>query len=408
MLNNYNIYIQNLIKRLLIILAVIVAMILLYFIAGYIAPFLIALAIAVIIDPVVRLLVKKLKFPRKLASLLVSLLFFAVLGVAIVLLATELIEQLISLGKSLPQFFNMFIESLTVWINESAAGSEWLTDEVVEKLLEFVSGLSASILNLMDPLVKGAINTAISIPEALLFIVATIMSTYFLSSDKDKILNFFKKQIPDSWSSQLRKIKRDLFLALFGYLRGMLIIMSITFAELFLGFSIIRVSYALSLAFLTSLIDALPIFGTGTVLLPWAAYNFLVGNNGMGIALVVIYLVVLIVRQIIEPKIIGHQLGVHPLLTLGGMYVGARVIGIPGFILGPITVVVLKSLLATFFRNKPVNSAAEVKSKSLKRPNPNTAKSDNSANPKSPDPKSPDPKNPSSKNPSSKNLNSKI
>lgn len=164
-----------------------------------------------------------------------------------------------------------------------------------------------------------------------------------------------------------QKNQKDLFLALFGYLRALFILMFITFLELYIGFSILRVSFALSLAFLTSIIDALPVFGTGTVLLPWAGYHFLIGKNNFGLSLIVLYLVVFIVRQIIEPKIIGKHLGVHPLLTLFGMFVGMKALGVAGLILGPVTLVVIKSMLKTIFRDKPINPAAAAVSRAMNK-----------------------------------------
>lgn len=211
MMKNSSVYVQNLIKRLAVIVAIIIVLLILYFISPFIAPFLIAIVIAFIIDLPVNLLVNKFKFKRKIASLLILLIFISVLGTALILIITQLVEQLISLGKSLPGFFNNFISSLTAWINETAADNEWLQGDIADKLLEFVSGLSASILDLINPLLKGAINTAVSVPESLIFVVVTLLSAYFFSSDKEKIFAFVRSQIPDEWRMYVRRIKRICF-----------------------------------------------------------------------------------------------------------------------------------------------------------------------------------------------------
>jgi sporulation integral membrane protein YtvI len=161
-------------------------------------------------------------------------------------------------------------------------------------------------------------------------------------------------QLPESWISRVLKIKKDLFVAIFGYIKAALIIMAITFTELLIGLSIIGVEYPLMLAFLIAIIDALPVLGTGGILIPWSLYSFVTGDIRMGISLIALYLVVLVIRQIVEPKVVGQQIGVYPLLTLLAMYIGLKMIGFAGLILGPITFLLIRNILTTIYKNRPI------------------------------------------------------
>jgi sporulation integral membrane protein YtvI len=207
-------------------------------------------------------------------------------------------------------------------------------------------------MGFVTSLVTGILNTAISIPQAIVFVIVTVLSTYFLSSDRDRIFGFLASQFPESWAAKARSIKKDMFSALFGYIRAQLILMSITFLELYAGFALIGIKHPLILALLISVIDALPILGTGGILAPWAAYSFLTGNMKMGFSILALYGVVWIVRQLMEPKVLGQQIGVHPLLTLMAMYTGLQLLGIPGLIVGPITMLLLKNILTGILKGR--------------------------------------------------------
>lgn len=228
----------------------------------------------------------------------------------------------------------------------------WLPPEITDNLGSVISNISATITNLGKSIVKGAYTTAISFPEALVFTLITIMATYFMSSDRERISAVLTRHLPESWIKRILIIKKDMFSALFGYLRAALIIMAITFTELFIGFNIIGVGYPLLLAFLIAIIDALPVLGTGGVLIPWAIYSFVTNDIKMGVSILVLYVVVLVIRQVIEPRVVGHQIGVYPLLTLTAMYIGLQLIGFAGLILGPITFLLIRNIIIAIYKNR--------------------------------------------------------
>ena len=321
----------------------------------YLAPFIIAFIISSLMEPLVRLFVKRARLKRHLAAALSLLLVLSTFGFLIFLLISKLISEVISIYNALPHFYAPIYNSINLIISKATALYYWLPPEVTQNLPNVTTDLAQSMVNILNSFAKGVLNTAISLPEALIFLLVTILSTYFLSSDRNKITSVFATHLPDSWIRKIKSIINDLFSALFGYIRAQLIMMCITFTELSIGFFIIGVRYFILLALVVSVIDALPILGTGSVLLPWAAFAFISGNSRTGISLLIIYAVVLIVRQMLEPKILSQQIGVHPLLTLMAMYAGLKLFGVGGLILGPITVLLLKNIFSGIFKNRTIS-----------------------------------------------------
>lgn len=354
--DQYNNILRKVLKLVLITLSVFLGLFLLYKLSFYAAPFIIAFGISSLMEPIIRLLMKKLKLSRKAAAPISLLAILSSFGVILVLVIIKLIAEIRSISHILPKSISELYENISTLVSKGTDIYNWLPSEITDNIGSVISNISNSLVNLLNTILKGvfegAFATAISIPEALVFTIATILSTYFISSDRDKIYSFFKSQLPESWVNKFISIKNDMFSALFGYIRAQLILMSITFTELFIGFSFIHIKYALLLAFVISIVDALPILGTGGILIPWSIYELLNGNLRMAVSLVIIYVIVLIVRQLIEPKILGQQIGIHPLLTLIAMYAGLKLIGFAGLILGPVTVLVLKNIFSGMMKNK--------------------------------------------------------
>jgi sporulation integral membrane protein YtvI len=143
-----------------------------------------------------------------------------------------------------------------------------------------------------------------------------------------------------------------MFSALFGYIRAQLILMTVTFTQLSIGLWIIGIKNYILLALIISFVDALPVLGTGGIMVPWAAYSFITGNLKIGISLLILYAIVLVVRNLIEPKVLGEQIGMHPLLTLVAMYAGLQILGVAGLIIGPITVLTVKNIMSAILKKQ--------------------------------------------------------
>lgn len=336
----------------LVVTSVLLGVFLTFRIALFLLPFLLAFALSSLMEPLIRLLGKSLRLKRKIAAPIVLLLFLAVLGLLLALVISRLVDEIKLLVIAAPAFLQELYVQITNLVNQARTTYEWLPADVTANLGGVISNLSGTVTNFGKSIVGGAIATAISLPEVLIFTIITLLATYFMASDREKIGGYIKSQLPETWLSRLKGIRNDMFSALFGYLRAALIMCSITFTELFIGFNLMHIRYSLLLAVLVAIIDALPILGTGSVLIPWGVYSLVTNDIRMGVSILVLYLVVLAVRQMVEPKVLGHQIGVYPLLTLMAMYTGLQLIGFAGLILGPITFLLIKNILGGIYKNK--------------------------------------------------------
>ncbi|MCX7923909.1 MAG: sporulation integral membrane protein YtvI [Clostridia bacterium] len=353
MSKEYRVNTKNLVKIILIIVGLLASLFLFFKMGRFIAPFITAFILASIMEPIINLLVKKARLPRKLASLFTLLFVLSTLGSLLTLLIIKLTTEATLIYNTLPKDYSHSalyneINSLYAQASNIYIG---LPKEITENIGGLITSISTTITGIINSFLKGVLDTAISIPEAIIFTLVTILSTYFISSDRDKIFNFFKSQMPDSWSTKAQSIKNDMFSALFGYIRAQLIMMTITFSELSIGFSIIGIKYFILIAFIISIIDALPILGTGGILIPWGIFELITGDIRTGVSLLILYAVVLVVRQLIEPKILSEQIGIYPLVTLIAMYTGLKLIGVAGLIIGPVSILLVKNILSGLFKD---------------------------------------------------------
>ncbi|WP_291574029.1 sporulation integral membrane protein YtvI [Clostridium sp. UBA4548] len=349
----YNIDRKKFLKISLVAIGIIIGLVLIYKSIKYFLPFIIAFLIAQLMEPVIKLLSNKMKIPRKIGALISLIFIISIIGIIILLIIAGLIEQL----KEIINFMPGFIGELYDNIQKLSSGQiKILNFEMPKEFTSHIESMAINLvsyfMNIINKIVKGAFYTAFSFPEILLFTLTTIISTYFIASGKYIIIGYLKSQVPKEWHNNIRIMKNDSIVSILKLIKAYIIILIITFSELFLGLSILKVKYALIIAILISIIDLLPVLGTGIVIIPWAIYNLLVGKIFLAVGLVLMWLVILIVRQVIEPRIISSQIGVHPLVTLMGIYVGFKLIGPGGLILGPLTVLTIKGILSMVLRGK--------------------------------------------------------
>nr|MBO2493930.1 sporulation integral membrane protein YtvI [Clostridia bacterium] len=309
----------------------------------YMAPFVVALFIAFIIERPVRFLTDKFRLPRGVAVGIVLFFFTLVTGGILILIFSELVNEIWRLTREIPsaQVVKGYIDVLlgrvqNLYLSLPAEFESTIRDS----LGSVVGSISASLHSLLNYL----LNMAKFLPQAFLFIVISLVASFFMSRDREKISRFVYKQMPEGWRNKIRTVKDDLFTALVGFIKAQAILISVTFIELLIGYSLIGVKYVFSSALITAVVDALPLLGTGTILIPAAAVNLIMGNVARGFAFIALYIVILIVRQFLEPKVVGQSLGLHPLVTLISIYVGLRLFGIIGLFLGPLVVAIIKAL----------------------------------------------------------------
>ena len=314
-------------------------------ILGLFAPFILAWCFATLLNPVVSWLAYKLRVARGIGTILSMIsILSGVLGIITVLIK-KLWEQIINFASTLPTLtdeiifqINMIEEKLGEKIH-LLPGTQGITnlDTLIKQMLNSVSAFLTSAI----PTIYGAIS---KVPDVVLFIVVMLVATFFMTKDYYEIKNFVKAQFSDTIVDRVVVMQRGMLEAIGGYIRTQIILMSMTFSICLVGLFIFRLDYALLLSVIIAFVDALPVFGSGTILIPWAIYNFLTGNLTLAIGLICIYGIIFITRQVMEPKILSTQIGVYALVTVMAVYIGYKSIGVLGMILGPVVVVTLQML----------------------------------------------------------------
>ena len=185
---------------------------------------------------------------------------------------------------------------------------------------------------------------AAALPQAVLFCATTLLAVLFTAGSYPRIRAFLRRQLPEERLRQARGVKADLLATLGKWCKAQCILLGVTFCELLAGLLLMRQGYALLLAALIAVIDALPVFGTGTVLVPWGALCLLTGNVPKGLGLLALYGVISLVRSVLEPKIMAAQVDLSPLAALAAMYVGFCAFGVAGMVLCPMALLCVKQL----------------------------------------------------------------
>ena len=339
---------RRVLRALLIVVAGAAALWLtLRFLLPWLAPFLLALALASLMEPAVRALTRQ-GWRRGLAAALLTLLLLAVVLWAALRLGSRCVTGVSALIRELPGLMRALAEG-------AAAGEERLLRAAdaappeVKGYLEAVLGslgetLTALPLQLSQRLPGLLTKAAQSGPDVLLFAVTAGLGTYFLSASYPGTLAFLRSQLPDRLQRRLRDLGRDLKGSFGGLLRAQLMLMGLTFLELLLAFLLMGLPGAPGLAAVTALVDALPVFGVGTVLLPWAAASFLLGNGARALSLASAWAGINLVRNCLQAKLLGDQIGLSPLASLLAVYVGWRICGVGGMLLFPVLLSTLQQL----------------------------------------------------------------
>lgn len=336
-------------------------------------PFLLAAIIAAIVSPASEYLATKSKIPRKAIAAILVLLFFAsiaaIFAFAAIRLAGEigdLIDRLTSDPELIANALDSIAERFRALGERFGAVGRLLGSDTVKQLgididKLLVDALS-SILSAMTSAIPGAAMSMIAgIPSLLLFLAVFLISAYYFCTDGASIRRAVSSILPDSWQRKLPQLKIKIRRALGGYVKAYLCLMAITFAEMVIGLSVLKVKYVFLMAILISLVDILPILGTGAVLVPWAIFAFATSDNRLGVGLLILYAASLVIRQIAEPKIVGSSLGIHPLATLASIYLGIKFIGLGGIFIGPVAAMIIKGLLF----KEPSTQNVSIKKKNL-------------------------------------------
>ena len=306
-----------------------------YFAVDYllaaILPFLLAWATAFALRPLSRKIASKTGLSDRIIRLLLSMLASVAIISGIVAILWYIVNKSWQFLSNINQN-DGFISFLKSFLD----GGFFSKFIYGEELLEYIEGAIRSISSgLLEKLADAISALALKLPGVFIFMLVTVISAAYFAYELERVNAFVLRALPSSATRFLRKLKRGFSSVGVRYVRSYLIIMSVTFASLLIGFLIIRIEYAVLIALFVAVLDILPVFGIGTVLVPWSLMSFVMGNAARGVGLLLLFLFITILREIVEPKILGKNLGLHPLLTLILLYVGYYFFGFLGMIILP-------------------------------------------------------------------------
>lgn len=279
--------------------------------------------------------------PRGFGALLGILLLFALFGVLGVWSGTGLTQRLRQAWENLPQYIALAENALDAFWARFDALREQLPAQLQPFLLQLQQGFSDILLALLHG--GGPSSLFSAVPHFFLGFFVALISAYFFTKDKALIRQAYLAHIEPLVGFSIGAARKELSASVWGYVKTQLILMGYTFCICIVGMLLLRSPHPLLLSAATAVIDSLPFFGSGFILWPGALIHFIMGRSFLAIGYLVIYGVIQIMRQILQPRILGAQIGLHPLLTLFSMYFGFRCIGVWGLLLGPVIAVVLRA-----------------------------------------------------------------
>ncbi len=317
------------------------------FLLPWTAPFLLAFSAAALFEPVVRTLMRH-GWRRGAAAGVLTVAGLAALAYLAGALTVRGVEAATDFAREVPGLMQSVGQSLRTLEKRAFAYAAAAPDGVSDYLKTALDSVSEGFYALPAALSSAALDlvgrAAQSTPDTLLFIVTAGIGSYFISASFPRITAFIALQLPEGFRRRMEGVGHNLKASFGGFLRAQLILMLMTFFELLICFFLLRVKSAVGLAAVTALIDALPVFGTGIVLVPWAVYCLLLGDIRRGIALLMCWGLVNLVRSCTQAKLLGDQIGLDPIASLLAIYVGWQVWGVWGMLLFPILLVTLRQL----------------------------------------------------------------
>lgn len=322
-------------------------------------PFLLAFLIVWLLRKPAKWISGKLHLPMKYVSLFFLLLFYVLLFGGVSLLGVEVVALIKGAAPKLPTLYREelvpalkvaygFVEQTLMRFDPSIVGA------LESAMIELSSSIEKGLKSLSISAVSWVSGAAMGVPSFIIGVVLMITSSFFLANDYERVMGFLYKSLPEKGKDRLHEIWHKLAGSLWIYIRSYTLFLIITFTELNIGLHLLKIPYATVIAGSIAIFDLLPILGTGGVLIPWTVIAAVVGEYGMALGIGILYIVITMVRNYLEPKLVGKQIGLHPLATLIALFVGSRLFGLAGLFGFPVALSVIVQL-----RRKDAENPAE-------------------------------------------------
>ena len=341
-------------KRILVlafyaVLGIILIYIFFKYLLDLLLPFIIAWLVALAIRPIAESVSKRTGISKKVASVILVILLLALMGGVLFYILDKLIFEFSGIVKTVNDNADKWSGNIMNFLNKLLSKIPFLrTFGSEEEMLQSFGNMAKDMFSGFTSNIPEMLTHTITLIPNLLFVsLVLIMASYYFCADYEEINSFVMGKLPEKAKVHITKTRVKLKLAGKRILKGYLLTIGITFLQLYAGLAILRTDYAFTVALIIALLDVLPVIGVGTVLIPWAVIKLVAGAYYEGFGLLIIFAVVSVVREILEPKIIGKSIGLHPLMTLFSMYIGLNLCGFLGMISFPVLVIVLKTLLSS-------------------------------------------------------------
>lgn len=353
-------------KRLLAFLFTLAILYIAFQLSIFYIPFLIAFIISLLIEPLIRKIMKLTNLTRKVSAIITLILVF----VLIIGLLIWGITSLITEASNILENLNSNMENIASRVSNLVSSLKFEDIKIPEQMKTILQNglndLTREGTNIVQKTLTSIMNTVTHIPKLMIYIGITIVATYFVCTDKMYILDQMEHHLPRNWVNKFGYKLRKVISSLGDYLKAEGVLILISFLIVLIGlvsFNLIgmNVRYPLVIALFIGFVDALPILGAGTIMLPWAVISAFNGDIQLAVCLIVLYIVIIVIRQLIEPRIVSSHIGIHPIFTLIAMYTGFRIIGIIGMFIGPIILIILKNIFETMIDNGVVKTILDRK-----------------------------------------------
>ncbi len=349
-------YWSKVLKRVVFLAISIILLVLGFKLAIFYMPFLVAFIISLLIEPLIKRLMKNTKLSRRTSSIIIFLLSLAI----IVGLLFWGIATLISEASSLLHSFNEYLDKGYTLVQQIINDVDFEKFHISDDVMSTIQSSAYDFLNMLGNWLKngvtGLMKIITSIPTILIYTIITVLSLYFICTEKIYIIDQFEHHLPKSWAKTIGVHLKEIIQTLGNYLKAQVTLIIVSFIICLIGLFIFKiiglnVQFPLMVALGIAFVDALPILGSGTAMIPWAIIEAIQGDIKLGIFIIVLWIIMTVVRQLIEPKIVSGKIGIHPIFTLIAMYTGFKFIGVMGMLIGPIVLIILKNIYATLIDN---------------------------------------------------------
>ena len=339
-------------KRILYVILILIGLYLAFKLSVFYMPFLIAFIISLIMEPAIRHIMKKAKLSRRTSAIII----FIIVSVVISGLLTWGIITLFSEASNLLNDLNIYLDKAYQLFKNFTGQFNMEKIHLPEEVLTIFQNSTEGVLETVSKWVRNFLNSLIevvtSIPTIAIYFVITVMALYFMCVDKIYILDQIEHHLPKTWVLRLGNHMRDLIKTLGNYLKAEATLILVSFIISVIGLYILnfagfKIEFPLLIALGIAFVDALPILGSGTVMVPWAIICGLNGDLNLGIAILVLFIIMSVVRQFLEPRLVSKNIGVHPIFTLIAMYTGFQLIGVMGLLVGPIILIIFKNIFSS-------------------------------------------------------------